>query len=116
MKRATKAEARRTRWTEATATAVLDELEASGRTLPEFARERGLHPMRLWRWRRRLASRGPRQTMSLVPVTVKGATSIRVGSAGIVVEVGAARVEVRDYERAAAAWVAELVRLMGSGE
>jgi hypothetical protein len=116
MKRSTKAEARRTRWTEATAEAVLDELKASGRTLPVFARERGLHPVRLSRWRRRLASRAVGQTTALVPVTVNGVRSIRVGSAGIVVEVGAARVEVHDYERAGAAWVAELVRLMGAGE
>ena len=95
---------------------MLDELKTSGRTLPVFAVERGLHPVRLSRWQRRLASRAAHETTTLVPVTVSGATSIRGGLAGIVVEVGAARVEVHDYERAGAAWVAELVRLMGSGK
>ncbi len=109
MKRSTKVEPRRTRWTAADAEAVLAELEASGQPLAEFGRERGLHPVRLSRWRRRLGSRP--SSMALVPVTVSGGRTIRVGNAGLVVETSSVRVEVYDYERAAAAWVAELVRL-----
>jgi len=109
MKRSTKVEARRTRWTAADAESVLAELEASGQTLAEFGRERGVHPMRLLRWRKRLGS-AP-SSMALVPVTVSGARAIRVGDAGLVVETSSVRVEIYDYERAAAAWVAELVRL-----
>jgi hypothetical protein len=115
MKRFKRVEATSKRWTAAVATALLDELDTSGQTLAAFADEQGLHPVRLSRWRRRLAARGVQPTTALVPVTVKGETSIRVGSAGIVVEVGAVRVEVHDYERASAAWVAELVRLMERG-
>jgi hypothetical protein len=115
MKRFKRVEATSKKWTAAVATAVLDELDTSGQTLAEFADEQGLHPVRLSRWRRRLASRAVPPTSALVPVTVNGARSIRVGSAGIVIEVGAARVEVHDYERASAAWIAELVRLMERG-
>lgn len=114
MKRSTRVEATSKKWTDAVAKAVLDELDMSGQSLAEFAYEQGLHPVRLSRWRRRLASRGLPPTTTLVPVTVKGARSIRVGSAGLVVEVGAVRVEVHDYERTAAVWVADLVRLIES--
>jgi len=115
MRRSTRVEATSKKWTVAVAKAVLEELDTSGQTLTEFADEQGLHPVRLSRWRRRLASRGVRPTTALVPVTVNGATSIQVGPAGIVVEVGVARVEVHDQGRATAAWVAELVRLMERG-
>lgn len=115
MKRSTRVEATSKKWTDAVAKAVLDELDTSGQTLAEFAAEQGLHPVRLSRWRRRLASRGLQPTTALVPVTVNGARSIRVGSAGVVVELGAVRVEVHDYELAAAAWVAELVRMIEGG-
>ena len=47
----------------------------------------------------------------MVPVTIHGATSIRVGSCGLVVETSSARLEVHDVDPATAAWVAEFVRL-----
>jgi hypothetical protein len=109
MKRSTRVERRRTRWTAAEARAVLAELAASGLPLAEFGRERGLHPVRLSRWRRRLATIP--SSAALVPVTVSGARAIRVGNAGVVVETPSMRVEIHDHERVAAAWVAELVRL-----
>ena len=42
---------KRTRWTRARAREVLAEQEASGLSVAEFARRRGLHPVRLYRWR-----------------------------------------------------------------
>lgn len=114
MKRSTKAEERAERWTAAAASSVLVELEESGQSIAAFARDRGLHPVRLARWRKRLASVPRTAPAPLVPVTVNGARSIRVGSAGIVIETGAMRVEVHDYEPAAAAWIAELIRVMES--
>ena len=109
MKRSTKVERRRTRWTAVDAEAVLTELKASGKPIAEFGRERGLHPVRLSRWRKRLGSK--QSSMALVPVTVNGARAIRVGAAGLVVETASLRVEVHDYGRETAAWVAELIRL-----
>ena len=114
MKRSTRVEATSKKWTAAVAKAVLDELDASGQSLAEFAAEQGLHPVRLSRWRSRLASRALQPTAALVPVTVNGARSIQVGSASVVVETNVMRVEIHDHERTAAAWVAELIRLTES--
>ena len=48
----------RTYWREPEAAAVLDAWRASGVTLSEFAREQGLDPKLLVRWRRRLEAAG----------------------------------------------------------
>lgn len=45
------------RWTTDDATRVLAAVETSGKSLPEFAREHGLHAARLERWSRRLTAR-----------------------------------------------------------
>jgi hypothetical protein len=45
---------RRTRWSEAEATAALEDQEGSGLSLQAFCQQRGWHPQRLYRWRRRL--------------------------------------------------------------
>lgn len=100
-----------TRWTATDAAAVLAELAASGKSVAEFGRDRGVHPVRLSRWRQRLG-RGTGRA-GLVPVTVDGATAIRLGSCGLVVETAVMRVEVHDCDPASAAWVAELLRLTG---
>lgn len=50
-----------TRWTAADAEAVLDELEASGLSVAEFGRRRGLNTKRLYRWRARLRPKEQRQ-------------------------------------------------------
>lgn len=49
----------RSRWTAAQARVVLEELEASGKSVASFARERGLHPVRLLRWRAQLRRKAP---------------------------------------------------------
>ena len=46
---------RRRRWNIAEARSVLAALSASGLSLPEFARQKGLEPQRLRRWQRLLA-------------------------------------------------------------
>ena len=109
MKRRSSSDIRRTRWTTSDAAKVLAEFEASGKSMTEFGRERGLHPMRLSRWQKRLGR--TTGSVGLVPVTINGATSIRVGSCGLVVETSSARLEVHDVDPATAAWVAEFVRL-----
>ena len=45
----------RRRWTTAEARAALSALEGSGLTVAAFAVRQGLHPDRLYRWRRQLA-------------------------------------------------------------
>lgn len=110
MKRRSSGGIRRTRWTAGDAAVVIAELEASGKSVAEFGSDRGLHPMRLSRWQKRLGRAAG--SVGLVPVTVNGATSIRVGSCALVVETASVRVEVHDYDPATALWVAELARLM----
>lgn len=60
----------RTRWTRSQARKVLDEVEATGLSLAEFARQRGLQPERLSRWRVRFeeeAQAAPPRMVELVP-------------------------------------------------
>ena len=44
---------RATRWTRAQALEIVDELEASGQSMADFGRERGLNPERIRKWRTR---------------------------------------------------------------
>ncbi len=44
---------RRTRWSAAQAKVALDDQERSGPTIQAFCQERGWHPQRFYRWRRR---------------------------------------------------------------
>jgi hypothetical protein len=113
MKRRSSGKSGRTRWTASDAEKVLEELDASGQSVAEFALERGLQAVRLSRWRRRLGR--TISSVGLVPVTVNGSSAIRVGSRGLVVETASVRIEVHDYDPMTAAWVAELVRLTGVG-
>lgn len=45
---------RRGRWSAAQAKVALEDQERSGLTIQAFSQERGWHPQRLYRWRRRL--------------------------------------------------------------
>jgi hypothetical protein len=89
---------------------VLAEWQASGQSVAAFGRERGLDPVRLLRWRKRLEARTT--SLGLVPVTVGGAATIRIERARVVAEVGVMRIEVHDVGEETAAWIARLARAM----
>jgi len=65
---------RRTRWTAERARQVLAELEGSEMSVGDFATERGLHPQRLYRWRRRMAieTRAPTRAPAFAEIRVRG--------------------------------------------
>lgn len=89
---------------------MLAEWRASGQSVAAFGRERGVDPVRLLRWRKRLDASAT--SLGLVPVTVGGATTIRIERARVVAEVGAMRIEVHEVNDETAAWVARLARAM----
>lgn len=62
---------RRTQWNREKAHQVVDELQRSGLTVAEFARNHDLHPKRIRVWRKRFeqeATQKPRRMVELVPV------------------------------------------------
>jgi transposase-like protein len=65
---------RRTRWTAERARQVLAELEGSEMSVGAFATKRGLHPQRLYRWRRRMATttRAATQASAFAEITLRG--------------------------------------------
>ncbi len=71
---------RRTRWSEAEAKAALDDQGRSGLTIEAFCRERGWHPQRLFRWRRRLeamaASTSAEEGRAAAPSFVRAEVSV----------------------------------------
>ena len=101
---------KRMRWTARKASAMLEEYEASGLSMAEFSRERGLHPERLRRWRSRLGS----QSAPTGPRLVELVTTAEASRARVQVHCPSGhRVEVAGVEldvalRAALAAVAEL--------
>ena len=101
-------------WTQTEAERVLELWRASGRPLQTFARQHGLVPQRLRRWRDLLGVPRPQTTLSLVPAVIvgtpRGAGDAATGSPAVVVQVaGGGAVEVVAPERVAPAWVAALV-------
>ena len=68
--------ARQRRWTQAFACEVVDDLEASGLTRAEFARQRGLHPERLRRWQARLRVETTPTREHLVELVVRDAPAV----------------------------------------
>ena len=76
-----------TRWSPADARSVLAELEASGLSVAEFARRRGVHPERLRRWRARYRGEhrpvGPR-LVELVAAAPRGALRVLCPSGHVV--------------------------------
>lgn len=96
----------RARWTEEDGRAALAAWEASGESLPSFARRAGVQAQRLSWWRDRLAAVASSST--LVPVTVTGSVM-----SSAVVTIGAVRVEVGDLEQLSPAWIAALASALG---
>jgi hypothetical protein len=62
------------RWTATHARKIIDELDASGQSIAEFARLRNLDPERLRRWRVRLAPNSPEQSVRLVELVAHGSS------------------------------------------
>lgn len=101
------AELRERRWTEADARFVLKTLDESGRSVSAFARDHGLCPQRLWRWRSRLGSSRPvaLNHVSFAPLVVTG-----VGRSPVVLaRVGEVEVEIIDPARVDARWAGALL-------
>ena len=66
------------RWTEEEAVSVLAALERSGKSVREFAEDRGLDPQRLYAWRRRVAV-GDHTTfreVTIRPMTLDASTAM----------------------------------------
>src|SRR5690242_13211416 len=66
----------RQRWSAEEAGAVLNRLESSGLSVRKFAAREGLNPLRLYRWRARLAS--PPTAPAFVEIKATAATTIEV--------------------------------------
>jgi hypothetical protein len=91
---------------------VLAAQEASGETVTAFARRQGLQVQRLQWWRSRLEEwerRAAPVESSLVPAVIQG-----VEQPAVKVRVGEVQVEIGDASAVSPAWVAELVRALGS--
>ncbi len=65
---------KRSRWTREEAREVLSEQEASGLSVTEFARRRGLHPQRLYRWRATFREEQDGDGLRLVELVPQGET------------------------------------------
>jgi hypothetical protein len=105
------------RWSVDDAKWVLDAQSQSGKSMGEFAEQRGLHKKRLYSWRERLKRQAAAQTepaqsapLALLPVTV-GPTALTRGECAVVVSASGVRIEVRELSRASRNWVAELLGL-----
>ena len=106
-------------WTESVARRLLDEWSTSGESLAAFGRRKGFVPQRLAWWKKRLAAVKPAASTreaparpAFIPVTVC-ATASEPAEAVVVLD-GGVRVELRSLDGASAAWVASLVRSLGS--
>ena len=113
-------------WSEEQGRFVVEAWEASGDTVPTFARRTGLTPQRVYRWKERLGQGGEAATRALavplasafVPVTVRAEAAVprgRVGAAVTVVVSSALRIEVAELDATSAAWVASLVQSLQEG-
>jgi hypothetical protein len=107
-------------WTEKEGRRVLEAWEASGDSIPAFARGAGLVPQRLYWWHERLG-RGDALVRSgraaqveapaFLPVTVRspeGGTA--GGAAAVFVSTEGLRIEVRELDTTSAAWVGAVVK------
>lgn len=101
--------AERPRWTEADARTVLGAMEEAGQSVSEFARQYGLDPQRVWRWRGRIdggaTKSGTTEPMTFVPVTVTRSSREIV----VVVRIGSVQVDVVDPSAVEPGWLAALL-------
>jgi transposase len=110
-------EARRTRWTEQIAEAVLGAQEAEGSTLLAFCQRHSLPYSRVHFWKQRRDRRKqtkPEPRMSFIPVSVSAsAAPSQSGASGLELEVSGVRVCVR--EGASQELIARVVRALKEG-
>lgn len=110
-------------WTVEDARRVLDEQQASGQSVGEFAARVGLNAQRLYWWRDRVSAealdRGDRTAglamAELIPVVARTSGAAAASAELSIVEVIAGegtevRVRVNDLSPAAATWVAAMLR------
>ena len=103
---------RATRWTRTQAREIVDELDASGQSMAEFGRQRGLNPERIRKWRTRFR----REASNASPRIVELVSRREAPGARVQVHCPSGhRVEVLDVElleglRAALAAVSEVTR------
>jgi hypothetical protein len=112
----------RRRWSEEEGRFVIDAWEASGDSVPTFARRAGLFPQRVYWWKERLGRGGDASkdalatpsTMAFVPMTVHAdVTAPPLGELGAAVAVVLSpelRIEVAELDMTSAVWVATLVK------
>lgn len=102
------------RWDADQAQQILDELDASGQSLTDFARRRGLVPQRLRWWQRHLAPQRGAEPAGLgatfIPVHVRAAALPATATLRVC---GELQVELSTLDEATAAWVACLARKLG---
>ena len=110
-------------WSEKEGRQVLDAWEASGNSVPTFARAAGLVPQRVYWWIERLGRRNARggalaptpTPTAFVPVTVRPAVQTATALRGPAVTVMASdglRIEVAEMDATSVAWVAALVKTL----
>ena len=108
-------------WSEKQGRQVLDAWEASGESVPTFARGAGLVPQRVYWWIERLGRRDARGSArtptptAFVPVTVRPAVQAATALRGPAITVMASdglRIEVAEMDATSAAWVAALVKTL----
>jgi transposase-like protein len=101
---------RETRWSEADAQLVLDEIEGSGSTIHAFAREHDLKAHRLYWWRARLAEGvregpGDLEQLSFAPVVVTGLRQ----TPAMIVRLGELELELITPHEVDPAWLAQVI-------
>ena len=107
---------RASHWTTETARAVLAAQRQSGECLTQFARQHGLHPQRLFWWRKRLDEEDAAADLSrplLVPVITRPAAPERqAGAAPLRLRVGEVQLDFPDATALPPAWLAALVHAL----
>jgi len=99
-------------WTEDEARLVVEACEGSGETVSRFAERMSLVPQRIWWWRKRLRRLAPSrpEVATFLPLVVRAAPRSETGEPAAVLQVGAARLGVRELTPESAAWIAAVIR------
>lgn len=100
----------RRQWRPDDARRVLDEVARSEISMAAFARRHGLKAQRIAWWKAQLARTGG-TTLTLVPLTVKAASTVSslTRNGALTIEVDRVRIEVAEPTRVAPQWLAALI-------